>query len=208
MNQLQNIQAAGHMEIIWGFTALHLKVISLRTQGLTSRRTLFNAWLLRHHPEVGWRGIQNSSVFHLWGITKISWLKEYLVLVKNLPLNFFPGRTWGLVMSTPSYPQNVCFSYQKLKPPLVSSPVLWIQHLTRGFVMMMSTASPVVAMSPELALPCCHRAENETWMMMWAGDFRNGTFWPRLFPPLISCLAQITPYLAPAMPTATELPFS
>lgn len=63
--------------------------------------------------------------FIFGGITELSALKVSLVLLKNLPVNFFPGTTWGLVTSTPSvFSEHLGFFYWKLKPPLVSSPVL------------------------------------------------------------------------------------
>lgn len=67
-------------------------------------------------------GIQNSSVFHLWGITKLPWLKVYLVMVKNLPLNFFPGRTWDLVTSTPSVFSKCLFFELETETPTGEQP--------------------------------------------------------------------------------------
>lgn len=48
------------------------------------------------------RESETPQSFIFGGITKLSGLEVSVVLVKNLPLNFFPGRTWGLVTSTPS----------------------------------------------------------------------------------------------------------
>lgn len=205
MNQLQNIQAAGHMEIIWGFTALHLKVISLRTQGLRSHRTLLNAWLLRHHLEVmhARKGIQKSSVFHLWGITKLSWLKVYLMLVKNPPLSFFPGRKWGLGMWTPSVFSKLFFLVllETETPtgewlgPLDPTPDNRICNADEHSL----THRGDVSWATASLLPQSWKWDtNDTWIE----DFLTTAVPTPHFLPGTSLTAQITPYLAPSMPTA------
>lgn len=128
--------------------------------------------------------------FIFGGITKLSWLKVYLVLVKKSPTKLFSRENTGF-----GYINTICvlkmfgFFPSETETLTGEQPSSLDPTPDKRFVTKMSTASPIVVMSPEPAPPCCHRAENEPWMMTWAGDFRNGTFWPRLFPPLIPCLA-------------------